>query len=94
MLVRPDRLPDLEGSWHGCGSGFSVQAQALAEAYRLSGSNPRAVPRAAAIARLAARDFAAGSGIAPEQAVPVYLRDKVALNIQEQVAARAARSAT
>jgi len=41
-------------------------------------------PQARAVAALAAPQFAAGRGVAPEQALPVYLRDKVALTLEEQ----------
>ena len=41
-------------------------------------------PQARAIARLAAAQFASGKGSAPELALPVYLRDKVALTLGEQ----------
>jgi tRNA threonylcarbamoyladenosine biosynthesis protein TsaB len=43
-------------------------------------------PQAHAIALLAAPLFAAGRSVAPEQAQPVYLRDKVALTLAEQQA--------
>jgi len=43
-------------------------------------------PQAHAVAALAAPQFAAGRGVAPEQALPVYLRDKVALTLEEQKA--------
>jgi tRNA threonylcarbamoyladenosine biosynthesis protein TsaB len=42
------------------------------------------LPRAGAVARLAARRFARGGGIAAEQAAPLYLRDKVALTTEER----------
>ena len=41
-------------------------------------------PQAADIARIAAPIAAASGGIAAEQALPVYLRDKVALTLAEQ----------
>jgi len=41
-------------------------------------------PRAAMVAHLAAAAFARGEGIAPELALPVYLRDKVALTVAER----------
>ncbi|HET7560830.1 MAG TPA: tRNA (adenosine(37)-N6)-threonylcarbamoyltransferase complex dimerization subunit type 1 TsaB, partial [Rhodanobacteraceae bacterium] len=41
------------------------------------------------VVRLAAPLFSAGKGVPPEQALPVYLRDKVALTLQEQHGARA-----
>lgn len=45
-------------------------------------------PQAANIARLAAREYATGAGLAPELALPVYLRDKVALTSREQAQSR------
>jgi len=42
------------------------------------------LPQAHAIARLAAPQFSAGNALAPELALPVYLRDKVALTLEEQ----------
>ena len=42
------------------------------------------LPQARAIARLAAPQLAAGRGVAAEFALPVYLRDKVALTLEEQ----------
>ncbi|MFN7551838.1 MAG: tRNA (adenosine(37)-N6)-threonylcarbamoyltransferase complex dimerization subunit type 1 TsaB, partial [Pseudomonadota bacterium] len=45
---------------------------------------PQTLPRAADLARLAARDFAAGHAVDPLHAQPVYLRDKVALTLAEQ----------
>jgi len=72
----------------GCivGSGWIAYADVLAA--RLPAA-PRLVdgaryPQARAIALLAATRFAAGHGVAPEQALPVYLRDKVALTLKEQ----------
>jgi tRNA threonylcarbamoyladenosine biosynthesis protein TsaB len=41
-------------------------------------------PQARAVVTLAAPQFAAGRGVPPEQALPVYLRDKVALTLEEQ----------
>jgi tRNA threonylcarbamoyladenosine biosynthesis protein TsaB len=42
------------------------------------------LPRAGAIARVAARRFARGAGVAAERAAPLYLRDKVALTSEER----------
>jgi tRNA threonylcarbamoyladenosine biosynthesis protein TsaB len=41
-------------------------------------------PQARDIARLAAPHFSDGTALAAEQALPVYLRDKVALTLAEQ----------
>jgi tRNA threonylcarbamoyladenosine biosynthesis protein TsaB len=49
------------------------------------------LPHAADVARLAAMAFARGEAVAPERLEPAYLRDKVALTLDEQQALRAAR---
>lgn len=74
------------GSWAGCGSGFAVHAAALQQRYdgRLSAIMPEVHPHAREIARLAAREFEAGGGVPAEQALPVYIRDKVALTTHER----------
>jgi tRNA threonylcarbamoyladenosine biosynthesis protein TsaB len=43
-------------------------------------------PRAAMIARLATPRLLRGEGVAPEHALPVYLRNKVALTTAERSA--------
>ena len=72
--------------WYVVGSGWDAYRDALAA--RLP-APPRwadgaRYPQARAVARLAAPQFAAGRGVAPEFALPVYLRDKVALTLEEQ----------
>jgi tRNA threonylcarbamoyladenosine biosynthesis protein TsaB len=84
-------LPEA-AAWNVIGSGWDAYRDAARE--RL-GAAPRwsdgaRHPQAAAIAHLAAAEFAAGRALAPELALPVYLRDKVALTLTEQKAARAA----
>jgi tRNA threonylcarbamoyladenosine biosynthesis protein TsaB len=70
----------------GVGTGFGAYGGVLRE--RLGDAlvqvAPDALPHAADLARLAARDFAAGLGVDPLAAQPVYLRDKVALTLAEQ----------
>lgn len=86
-LWAADSAPPLpEGAWTGCGSGFAGHAQALGRRYagRLSAIMPEAYPRARHVATLAAREFASGGGVEPEHAIPVYLRDKVALKSAER----------
>jgi tRNA threonylcarbamoyladenosine biosynthesis protein TsaB len=83
----PDEAPALPaGSWTGCGSGFAAHAQALGRRYagRLSAIMPEVLPHARHVAELAARAFAAGRALPAEQAVPVYIRDKVALKTAER----------
>ena len=79
--------PMLEGDgWFGCGSGFAVYADALAERYgdQLVGIAAGLHPHARSIARLAAPVLAAGGGLPAEQAAPVYVRNKVAFKMHEQ----------
>ena len=86
--VGPARsAPVLEGEgWFGCGSGFAVYGEALAQRYgaQLNGVAATLHPHARSIARLAAPVLAAGGGLPAEQAAPIYVRDKVALKMHEQ----------
>lgn len=54
---------------------------------------PRVANRAAALLRLARRAWADGPHLPADQALPLYLRDKVALTTAERAAARAAAEA-
>lgn len=60
-LGAPARFPMPDGDWHPTGTGTVNHA----------------LPTAAAIARIAARDFHTGLAIPAERAMPTYLRDKV-----------------
>ncbi len=81
------------GSWLGVGTGFAAEEGALVRRFgdRLATVDAAALPRAADLARLAARSLAEGGGMAPERVEPAYLRDHVALTLAEQVAARERR---
>ena len=86
-LYAPEEAPPLaSGSWIGCGSGFKAYREALARRYaaRLSAIMPDVYPHAKDIVRLAVPDFEAGRAGPAEHAVPVYLRDKVALRADER----------
>lgn len=86
--------PDGDG-WDAVGRGFAAVDGALQArlAGRLARVDAAALPRAAAIARLGARAFARGEGLPPERVEPAYLRDNVALTLEQQQALRAARPA-
>lgn len=89
-LGDPDNLPALPGRrWAATGSGFDRHAW-LREAYRESVEMrfEGDLPRAGAVARIAARRFGRGGGMPAERAAPLYLRDKVALTTQERLARR------
>jgi len=78
----------LSGSdWFGMGSGFAAHGDELARRYagKLQGVDSGAVPRAAAIAVLGAARFALGQGVDAADALPLYLRDRVALKTFERV---------
>ncbi len=86
-LCLPQNAPQVEGaSWFGVGSGFAMHGVALSERYagQLAGSDAEALPQASAIAQFAAPLFAAGLGMDAAQAMPLYLRDKVALKTSER----------
>lgn len=76
-VVQPDELA--VARLHAAGRGFRAYP-ALARNWesKLAGLHPELLPRAGAIARLAATEFRAGRALPAEQALPVYLRDDVA----------------
>lgn len=57
------------------------------------GVDPTAYPRADAIAAIALARHARGQAVDPRDAAPLYVRDKVALDVDEQRRVRAARRA-
>ena len=72
--------------WSVVGTGWDAYGAALSAHFpTLSGfADGKRYPQARAVLRLAAPRFAQGEGVAPEAALPVYLRDKVALTLEEQ----------
>lgn len=87
LLCKPEDARLLKGNdWFGAGSGFAVHGEKLGERYtgQLQGVDGTAVPQAAAIAILGAAQFAQGSGVDAAEALPLYLRDKVALKTGER----------
>lgn len=97
-LCKPEDAPQIPGDdWFGAGSGFahtlspnhspaSGRGEMLVARYagQLSGVDATAVPQAAAIAALGAAQFARGRGKDAAEALPLYLRDKVALKTSER----------
>ena len=69
--------------WFGVGTGWAAHAglagQLAEKGVPLAGTDGALLPRAHEIARLAVRDFRAGLAVPPEQALPVYVRDSVAV---------------
>jgi len=86
-LCKPEDAPAMIGAdWFGIGSGFGMYGQALNARYhgQLLGVDGAAVPQAAAIAALGAAQFKLGNGVDAAEALPLYLRDKVALKTSER----------
>jgi len=86
-VCKAEAAPALEGGdWVGLGSGFAVYGDALAARYhgQLAQVQPQAFPHAREIAQLAEPVLAAGKGVPAEQAVPIYVRDKVARKMHER----------
>lgn len=79
-------LPRASGGWNVVGSGWKTYREALQTRLPAapSWSDGDRYPQATAVARLAVREFGVGRGAAPELALPVYLRDNVALTLAEQ----------
>lgn len=74
------------GDWVGAGNGFSVLEAGLRGALvdALVRVDDTLMPDAAAMAPLAAAAFARGEGADAALAAPIYLRDKVALTVDER----------
>ena len=86
-LYRPEAVPALPaGPWIGCGSGFAVYRGVLEDRYQgcLDEVMENLVPHAREIALLAARQFALGAVADAADAVPLYVRNKVALRVDER----------
>jgi tRNA threonylcarbamoyladenosine biosynthesis protein TsaB len=77
-------FPDLSGVGVGSGWGVYNQELMLQLAGRVSYCEIDKLPRAGAIVRLGARGFEQGLAVPVEQAMPVYLRDKVAKKESER----------
>jgi len=87
-LCKPEYAPSVTGEeWFGVGSGYATHGAALRVRYegQLQGVDGAAVPQAAAIAALGAAQFMLGGGVDAAEALPFYLRDKVALKTSERV---------
>jgi tRNA threonylcarbamoyladenosine biosynthesis protein TsaB len=85
-LAAPQALAVPDG-WAMAGNAFAVYAD------RLPSGGPRieATPTASALLRLAPALLAAGQAVTAAQALPLYIRDKVAQTTEERAQARAAR---
>jgi tRNA threonylcarbamoyladenosine biosynthesis protein TsaB len=86
-VYAPGAVPLPPGNdWVGCGSGFAVYGAVLAEHYgaKIGHIDAGLHARARDVAYLAAPVFALGGGMDAANAAPHYVRDKVALKIDER----------
>ncbi len=93
-LCKAVDAPEVAGEgWFGVGSGFLVSSPTpppegggLKARYsrQLAAVDAQAVPQAEAVVRLAAVEFAQGNAVDAALALPLYLRDKVALTTRER----------
>jgi tRNA threonylcarbamoyladenosine biosynthesis protein TsaB len=80
LCAAPADLPRPPGEgWIGCGNGFAAYG-----ALGFADVIPDLHPSATSVARLAAPRLAAGEGVDAALALPVYVRDKVALTEAER----------
>ena len=88
QVLPPDQVEAVGegGAWHGVGTGFAAADGLLARSLgpSLTTVDPAALPHAGDVARLAALAYARGEAMAPERVEPAYLRNNVALTLEQQ----------
>lgn len=77
-LLPPEAFTLPEGDWQGAGPGWMAYPELQPVAADLVAVHADLFPDAAAVARLAAVEFAETGGVDAANAIPVYLRDTVA----------------
>lgn len=90
-VCKPQDAPIIEGdNWVGAGSGWAVYGEILMQIYaqNLSQTSPNVLtditPTAEAILRLAQPVFVAGQAKPAAEAMPIYIRNRVALTTLER----------
>ncbi len=86
-LCLPQRAPLVPGdNWVGCGSGFGKYGEVLRSHYGscITRIESDLKPHAREMTLLAEKGFAKGLGVDPADAVPIYIRNKVALKESER----------
>ena len=86
-LYKPDAVPAILGAgWVGAGSGWQTYAEQLSAVYagQLQTMQPQLLPVAAAILKLAMPIFARGEAKPASEAMPLYIRNRVALKTAER----------
>lgn len=86
-LHKPDAVPSVqEGDWVGAGSGWQTYAEALSSVYgaQLLSVQPLLLPVAKAVLALAQPAFLSGEAKPASEAMPIYIRNRVALKTAER----------
>jgi tRNA threonylcarbamoyladenosine biosynthesis protein TsaB len=86
-LYKPEAVPVLQGAdWVGAGSGWQSYAPQLKAIYseQLQGVEGALLPTASAILRLALPRFTSGEALPASAALPIYIRNRVALKTAER----------
>lgn len=86
-LYKPEAVPTLEGvDWTGAGSGWQTYAESLGFVYagQLQAIQAQLLPTASAILKLAQPAFARGEAKPASEAMPIYIRNRVALKTAER----------
>lgn len=86
-LYKPDAVPVVEGvGWVGAGSGWQTYSEQLGTIYieQLQAVQPQLVPAATAILELSRPIFANGEAKPASEAMPIYIRNRVALKTLER----------
>lgn len=84
------RIHEASGQWHAAGSGWARYREIMTEALRceISHVDAEALPHASAGMKLARPLFERRKTLHADDLAPVYLRNKVALTLEEQVQLR------
>jgi tRNA threonylcarbamoyladenosine biosynthesis protein TsaB len=86
-LYKPDAVPAIQGiDWVGAGSGWQTYGEQLSGIYveQLVSMQPALLPTASAILQLAQPIFARGEAKPAHDAMPIYIRNRVALKTAER----------
>lgn len=86
-LYKPDAAPFIDGTgWTGAGSGWQTYPDQLGAVYaeQLQATQPELLPTASAILNLALPILASGEAKSASEAMPIYIRNRVALKTAER----------
>jgi len=86
-LYKPDAVPAIEGDgWLGAGSGWQTYGEILGNVYsgQLQAIQHEQLPKADAILKLAQPVFDSGAAKSASEAMPIYIRNRVALKTAER----------